>query len=160
MGGRPNRQDSVGNKWKPLQLSVLNPRRDLIVQNSLLILVYKHSSWVHSVSNMLVLLQRLPGRKLPALPAALLQVPFNPDYSSWTMCCSSGALRSCGGHLKHCSGTQEGNILLLHLNSKVFNKGQFRYILFSLQKKTQGCVHYQAVLKQTWISCHVWLALI
>lgn len=60
VGGRPNRQESVGNKWnrpesvgnkwKPIQLSVLNPWRDLIMQNSLLILVYKHRSWVHCLS--------------------------------------------------------------------------------------------------------------
>lgn len=161
LGERLNRWDSVGNKWKPIQLSVLNPWRDVILQDSLLILVYKHSCWVHFVSNTLVLLQGLPGRKLPALQAVLLQVPFYPDYSRWTMCCSSGALRICGSLLKCCSGThQEGNILLLHLSSKVFNKGQFRYILFSLGKKKQGHVHYQAVLKQTWISFRVWLVLI
>lgn len=49
VGGRPSRWDSVGNKRKPIQLSVLNPWRDLIVQNSLWILVHKHSCWVHSV---------------------------------------------------------------------------------------------------------------
>lgn len=162
VGERPNRWER--QCWKQMKAHSAFCAESLKrcnTEDSLLILVYKHSCWVHSVSNTLVLLQRLPGRKLPALQAVLLQVPFHPDYSRWTVCCSSGALRICGGLLKCCSGThQEGNILLLHLSSKVFNKGQFRYILFSLGKKKQGHVHYQAVLKQTWISFRVWLVLI
>lgn len=123
-------------------LAVLNLWRDLIVQNSVLILVYKHSCWVHSLCQQYacIVIENYPVGSCMHCKQCSCRCCFTLIIRQWTMCCSSCTLRSCGGHLKCCSGVhQEENVFLLHLSSKVFNKGQFMHILVLLGKKTRQC---------------------